>query len=58
MPSFFFFGAPTYDSFTFNLTSLYELKQKVLLSKAVCGNFHCRFRFIFVKVYIFVQPNA
>ena len=43
--------APTYDSFTFNLRFLYELKLKVHLSKTVCGIFHFRFRFVFSKVY-------
>ena len=35
----------------FNLRFLYELKQKVRLSKTVCGIFHFRFRFVFIKVY-------
>ena len=49
--------APAHHSFTFNLRFLYELKHKVRLSKTVCGLFHFRFRFIFMKVYIFVQQN-
>ena len=50
--------APTRHSFTFNLRFLYKLKYKFRLSKTVCGIFHFLFRFIFVKVYIFVQENA
>ena len=46
--------APTHHSFTFNLRFLYELKHKVLFSKTVCGIFPFRFRFVFMKVYIFV----
>ena len=34
------------------------LKHKVALSKTVCGIFHFRPRFIFIKVYIFNQKNA
>ena len=55
---FFLSRAPTHHSFTFNLRFLYELKHKVRLSKTVCGNFHFRVRFAFIKVYIFVQQNA
>ena len=58
MSSFFLLRAATHHSFTFNLEFLYELKQKVRLSKTVCGIFHSRFRFVFIKVYIFVQQNA
>ena len=58
MISFFRLQAPTHQSFTFNLRFLYELKQKVCLSKTVCGISHFRFRFVFIKVYIFVQQNA
>ena len=50
--------APTHHSFTFNLRFLYELKHNVRLSKTVCGIFHFRFRFVFIKVEIFVQQNA
>ena len=50
--------APIHRSFTSNLWFLYELKHKVRLSKTVCGIFHFRFRFVFTKVYIFVQQNA
>ena len=55
---FFLSQAPTHHSFTFNLRFLYELKHKVRLSKTVCGIFHFRFRFVFIKVYTFVQQNA
>ena len=55
---FFLLLAPTHHSFTFNLRFLYELKRKVLVSKTVCWIFHFRFRFVSVKVYIFVQQNA
>ena len=30
----------------------------IRLSKTVCGIFHFRFRFVFIKVYTFVQQNA
>ena len=55
---FFLSRAPTHHSFTFNLRSLYELKHKVYLSETVRGIFHFRFRFVFIKVYIFVQQKA
>ena len=55
---FFLSQAPAHHSFAFNLQFLYELKHKVRLSKTVCGIFHFRFCFIFIKVYIFVQQNA
>ena len=54
----FFSRASTHHSFTFNLQFLYELKHKVRLSKTVCRIFYCRFRFVFIKVYIFVPQNA
>ena len=54
---FFLLRAPTHHSFTFNLEFLYELKHKVRLSETVCGIFHFRFHFIFIKVHIFVQQN-
>ena len=50
--------APTHHSFTFNLRFLNELKHKACLSKTVCGIFHFRFRFVFIKVYTFVQQNT
>ena len=55
---FFLFRAPAHHSFILILVSLYELKRKVRLTKIVCGIFHFRFRFVFIKVYIFVQQNA
>ena len=53
---FFLSRSPTHHSFTFNLRFLYE--HKVRLFKTVCEIFHFRFRFIFIKVYTFVQQNA
>ena len=50
--------APTHHSFAFNFRFLDELKNKVRLSKTVCGIFHFRFRFVFIKVYIFLQQNV
>ena len=49
---YFSFEAPTYDSFRFSFRFLHELKHKIRLSKT--GIFHFRFRFVFIKVYIFV----
>ena len=51
---FFLSWVPTHHSFTFNSRFLYELKLKVYLSKSVCGISHFLFRFVFVRVYIFV----
>ena len=45
-------------SFNFNLRFLYELKHEVRLSKTLSGIFHFQFRFVFIKVYIFVQQNT
>ena len=53
---FFLSCALTYPGFT--LRFWYDLNHKARLSKTVCGTFHIRFRFIFIKVYIFVQQNA
>ena len=50
--------APSHHCFSFNLWFLHELKHKVRLSKTVCGIFHFRFRFAFIKVYIFVQQKT
>ena len=50
--------APTHCNFIFNSRFLYELKHKVCLSKTVCGIFHIQFRFVFIKVFIFLQQNA
>ena len=55
---FFLSRAPIHHNFTSNLRFLYKLKHKAHLSKTVCGIFHFRFRFIFIKVCIFVQQNA
>ena len=55
---FFLSRAPTHHNFIFNLQFLFELKHIVRLSKIMCGIFHFRFRFAFIKVYIFVQQNA
>ena len=55
---FFLSRATTHHSFIFNLQFLYDLKLKVCLSKTVCRIFHFQFRFVFIKVYIFVQQNA
>ena len=49
---FFLSQVPTYLSFIFNLRFLYELK--IRLSETVSGICHFRFRFAFIKVYIFV----
>ena len=54
----FLLRTPTHPSFTFSLQFVYELKHKVLLSKTVCGIFYVNFRFVFIKVYIFVQQNT
>ena len=50
--------APTHHSLTVNLQFLYELKRKICLSKTVCGIFNFRFRFVFIKVHIFVQQKV
>ena len=49
--------APTHHSFAFNSRFLYELKHRVHLSKSVCEIFHFRFRFAFIKVYIFLNKK-
>ena len=53
-----FSRAPTYHGFTSNLRFLYELEHKFRLSKIGCEIFHFWFRFVFVKIFIFVQQNA
>ena len=58
MPLLFSCELPTHHSFNFNLQFLYELKHKVRLCKAMREIFHFRLRFVFIKVYIFVQQNA
>ena len=52
----FFSQAPSHHSFIINLQFLYGLNFR--LSKTMCWIFHCLFRFVFIKVYIFVQQNA
>ena len=54
----FSFAVQTHHSITFNLQFLHELKHQVCLSKAVCGVFHFRIRFVFMKDYNFVRQNA
>ena len=54
---FFLSRKPNHHSLTFNLGFLHELKHKVCLFKTVCRVLHFRLRFVFVKVYIFVQQN-
>ena len=54
-PLFSLSRAPTHHGFTFSLRFLYEMKDKVHLSKTMCEIFHFRFRFVFIKFYIFVQ---
>ena len=46
---FFLSQTSTHHSFTFNMRFLYEQKHKICLSKAVCGIFYIRFRFILLK---------
>ena len=46
---FFLSQATTHHSFTFNLRFLCELNHKIRASKIVCGIFHFRFRFVFIK---------
>ena len=55
---FFLLQAPTHHTFTFKLRFLYELKHKVRFSKTLRGMFHFQFRFVLIKVYIFVQQNT
>ena len=55
---FFLLRVLTHHSFTLNLWFLYQLKCKVCLSKNMCGIFHFRFRFVFIKVYTYIQQNA
>ena len=50
--------SPTHHSFTFNSQFIYELKQKVHLSKTVYEILHFRFRLAFIKFYIFVRQKG
>ena len=54
IPSFFFRKLQLITVLLFNLRFLYELKHKVGLSKTVCRIFHFQFRFVFIKVYVFL----
>ena len=51
---FFLLRTPTHHS----LQLLNELKHKVRLSNTACRIFHFRFRFVFMKVHIFVKQRA
>ena len=53
-----FFARSNLSQFYCNLRFLYEQKHKVRRSENVCGILHFRFRFVFIKVCIFVQQNA
>ena len=55
---FFFFCERQLIIVVLLICDSYELKHKVCLSKTVCGIFHFRFRFVLIKVYIFVQPKS
>ena len=56
---FFLSQALTHHSFTFNLWFLYKLKHKARPSKAVCGIFDIRFRFIFIKfIFLFKKMHG
>ena len=55
---FFISRVPANHSFTFNSQFLYKLKHKSDLSKTVCGILLFRFRFVFMKDYIFIQQKA
>ena len=50
--------APTHHSFTFNSQFLRELRHKAHLPKTVCGNFHFRFRLIFIKLLYFCSTKS
>ena len=54
---FFLLGVSTHHSFTFNLRFSYELKHKFRFSKTVREIFHCRFRFVFIKVIYLVNKK-
>ena len=53
----FFSQPPTHRSFTFNLRLLCKPKRKFVLSKNVCGIFHFRFRFAFIKIQFLVRSK-
>ena len=54
---FFLSRAPSHHNFNFNLQFLYDWSTS-FISKTVCWIFYFRFRFVFAKLYIFVQQNA
>ena len=54
---FYLSRGQTHHSCTFSFRFLFELKFNVPLSKFACGIFHFWFRFVFIKVFIFVQQN-
>ena len=54
----FSFANSNLPHFNFNFRFLYELKHEFCLSKTEFGIFHFRFRFVLIKVYIFVQQNV
>ena len=54
---FFLSRAPTHHNFTFNSRFLYELKQKIHLSKSMCDISHFRVPLVVIKVHIFVQQK-
>ena len=54
-PSFFF--REIHHSFIFDTRFLYKLEHEARLSKSLRGIFHCRFGFIFFKVYFFAQEK-
>ena len=58
MPSFFFRELELITALLLICDSYMSWKHKVCLSKTVCGIFHFRFRFVFIKVYIFFQQNT
>ena len=57
MHSFIFREAPTLHIFIFNALFFYELKHKVPLSKTVCAILSFQFRFLFIKVHIFLNKK-
>ena len=54
----FSFRELTLISFIFYSWFLSEPRHKLHLSKSVCGIFHFRFRFVFIKAWFFVQQKA
>ena len=54
---FFVLRARSHHVFTFNWRFLYELKHMVSISKSIPGILHFRFRFVFMKVYVFSQQK-